>query len=911
MVIFIVLKISAMRILYTLLTCLFIFSNPLLAQPFNFDAISSGATGAFSNGWVGSPTTNFHWQANSGLTTSSTTGPSNDHTLGTSSGIYIYTEASVPAAPGDTAMLTSPYIDISSTAYPGIKFWYHRYGSSMSPCYIDIHHNGTWYLAVDSLVGQQHFAETDPWSSKTIPMITYSDSVQIRFRCIRGANWDSDMAIDDVDLITMPAYDAELHSVTPSHPYVMLPLEQLQPISFSGNVIGAGADTITGVTLTAEINGALNLTGSVPQITPMSMANIVTTSYTPVGVGAYFIDLYTGMNEVDANTLNDSDSYYFETTDTVLARENDGVTQGIGFTNGTGIFGQMFELINPDSLTSVSFKLTAPTQGDFYKMKVYHWDSVAGEPGAIIDSSDLLTIDTNINTWYTREFSCDRILAAGKYFFAVEQVGMNNISFGYTGEYYEQGTTFFNSGTGWTSFESVGFEVTLAIRPNFGPASWPTVDLGPDLSVCNGSTVNINAGVGFSNYTWSDSSTSNSITVGGNDTVWVTVYNSSGCAARDTLIVTLDSLPDVWIPQSAGICDNNPITLVAHNNPNYTYLWHDGTTDSTLQVSTSGTVNVTVTDATGCSNTGFSFVNNSTTPIADITNGDTIVYCEGVGETAQAAGSGNLYEWSNGATGSSITVSQPGWLVVTVTSPFGCAAMDSVWVIENPSPNLILSDTAVEFCDNEFSVLSVNSVPGATYAWSNGATSSSTTIQTTGVYYITITLGNCLATDSVIATALLSPEVDLGADTTICHNVPLDLAAGNWNSVQWSTGDSTSSITVDTEDTYWVVVSESNGCSDVDSINVTVDICGNVGEISNSPVSVYPNPASDFINLEVPSQYINADWKLVSANGAIVRKGIITNTTFKVVLEGLPTGNYFMEVIKDNTIQESVPIIKK
>lgn len=62
--------------------------------------------------------------------------------------------------------------------------------------------------------------------------------------------------------------------------------------------------------------------------------------------------------------------------------------------------------------------------------------------------------------------------------------------------------------------------------------------------------------------------------------------------------------------------------------------------------------------------------------------------------------------------------------------------------------------------------------------------------------------------------------VDLGQDTTICVDEVLTLDASAGNSFVWSTGETTQTIDVDTTGTYWVEVTNANGCTDFDDIEV-------------------------------------------------------------------------------------------
>lgn len=67
------------------------------------------------------------------------------------------------------------------------------------------------------------------------------------------------------------------------------------------------------------------------------------------------------------------------------------------------------------------------------------------------------------------------------------------------------------------------------------------------------------------------------------------------------------------------------------------------------------------------------------------------------------------------------------------------------------------------------------------------------------------------------------PEIDLGADSTLCNGETLFLDAGEgYDSYLWNNGDTTRSITVGSTGEYWVEISVDGGnCSNSDTINVT------------------------------------------------------------------------------------------
>ena len=107
-----------------------------------------------------------------------------------------------------------------------------------------------------------------------------------------------------------------------------------------------------------------------------------------------------------------------------------------------------------------------------------------------------------------------------------------------------------------------GCSATDSVEVNI--ASLPIVDLGADTALCDGGTVLLDAGPGFTSYFWSDSSTlqTNSLTIGG--TYSVTVTNSAGCEGVD--IVNID-------------INNSPVADFTFSGSSFTVNFTDASTD--------------------------------------------------------------------------------------------------------------------------------------------------------------------------------------------------------------------------------------------------------------------------------------------------------------------------------------------
>lgn len=178
----------------------------------NFDSFLTGTSGVLSNGWVNEG--GFPWFADANGTPSGGTGPSVDHTLGTSAGVYLFTEAS-GGSTGDQFIVKSPCIDMPASGIWGLTYWYHMHGGDMGTLEVWVSANGM-RTKVDSISGEQQTSNGDPWAeSDFIDLSAFlGQTITVEFLGIRGTGFESDFAIDDISIDVPPPNDFALTSVT-------------------------------------------------------------------------------------------------------------------------------------------------------------------------------------------------------------------------------------------------------------------------------------------------------------------------------------------------------------------------------------------------------------------------------------------------------------------------------------------------------------------------------------------------------------------------------------------------------------------------------------------------------------------------------------------------------------------------
>jgi len=421
--------------------------------------------------------------------------------------------------------------------------------------------------------------------------------------------------------------------------------------------------------------------------------------------------------------------------------------------------------------------------------------------------------------------------------------------------------------------------VTDAITVGYNPV--PVLDLGPDITLCTGQNLVLNATVPGGSYGWQDGSSSATFNVTGPGSYSVNV-SANGCSTSDQIEIAYNPTPVFDIGSDQTICAGDQVVLDA-TTAGATYLWQDGSTGPTFTATTNGAYDATVTlngcpandlvnltftplpvvelgpdqticpgdavllDATvlggayvwqdGSTNATF----NATTAgnyTVDVTAdgctrsdsftlalfnlqtvdlGPDVVFCQGGSASIGATVPGASYAWSSGESSSSITVTSAGIRWLDVTLN-GCTVRDSILVSMTPLPVVDLGPDRL-VCPGEQALIDATT-PGATYLWNTGAAAPTINVPN-GNYDVTITVNGCDATDAVLVTNHPTPVVDLGADVSLCPGTQLVLDAEQPGaSYVWQDGSMASTFTVDTDGTYDVDLTDANGCEATDAITV-------------------------------------------------------------------------------------------
>lgn len=398
----------------------------------------------------------------------------------------------------------------------------------------------------------------------------------------------------------------------------------------------------------------------------------------------------------------------------------------------------------------------------------------------------------------------------------------------------------------------------------------PVVNLGPDIDMCLGESVQLNSPntLGSGTYAWSPSTAlsnasapSPTTSATSNTNYSLTFVSSNGCAGSDLVQVLVHPLPTVSAGNDVTACEGVPVVLQATGATNY--QWSPATGLSNASVfnpsatpSATTTYTVTGTDANNCSNTDDITVTVLPSPSLDAGQNQNV--CEGDVVQLSATGMGS-FVWSPAVGLSSTSISDPTaspvtttTYHVTLTDANNCSSVDSVIVdvdpipeADFPDPTPVCNGNAVQFNDN-----STGSI--ITYTWDFGDATTGTGTDPTHVYpdigTYTVTLTTISANGcSDVATGTAEvidgpiPVFTLNNGPDFCEQETLQITNNSYGpivSYLWDFGDgntSTAMIPTFAYDTYGIY-----------TVSLTVGTADNCFNTSGEDISVNPLPQPEF-----------------------------------------------------------------
>lgn len=898
---------------------------------------------------------------------------------------YVFAQADVEDAFTNTDQITEANmkIDASTSTYLSMEFDLKTQTAYTNCTWVRVMINDSIYAK--TLAGDSVWQDNLPWQTLTLDLNDYAGSIfTISFQGALKYNEakafpGNKVYIDNLNLYVPASNDIEVSSI----------------IDYHGGISGAATSPVrvivknngvlaqTNVPIKYKVDNGTVISDSMASIAALSSDTFTFSSpMASPSIGSHNLMVYSTLTGDEDNT-NDTASQIFN-------------TYGANSFPLTEDFESGFTYFNQDYFNQVDFVVdtTLYHSGSQSAFNAYEAnnDNKLEESGAldltsttnpVLDFWHIAKLETPNYDYGLVEISTDNGLTWTALPDSLYMGNSTNYSTGHfdEGSYSEWGTADVTPDNTWWKMErfSLAPYKTTGVRVRFNLHSdsgvqhhgWniddvsikeepvPVVNLGNDTNFCGGSTLTINAGIGYGySYLWIKNgtdtlaSTTNNLTLNTAGTYVVQATNSAGTAS-DTIIV--GALPFITFNSLANTCANETnytLTGATPANGYYTGMGVDSTTgifDPSINGAGNYDITYTYTDANGCTNSAVQTIGVLDVPNISVTAGaNPVPYNTATTLSATVSNAlGSLsYLWTPDANingdSSLQTVNTENITAVTMfyvevmDDSTSCSNTDSINITYSGGPLSINPiGTPTTICEGDTISLSAQSAGGTgtiTYAWTSnpsGFTSANENPNATpnvDTWFILNAIsGNNTVADSVFITVNASPIIDLGADTNLCfnHSITLDAGAG-FASYLWNTGATTQTISLDSltfsigNNDYSVEVTNSNNCSNSDTITLIVDPCTGIltPALTEGEINIFPNPNKGQFQIDI-SGLENQTYDLgiynsigVKVFGDKVELGGQSTKSYKIDFSSYPSGIYFIKLQSEGQIKVKRLIIQ-
>lgn len=274
-----------------------------------------------------------------------------------------------------------------------------------------------------------------------------------------------------------------------------------------------------------------------------------------------------------------------------------------------------------------------------------------------------------------------------------------------------------------------------------------------------------------------------------------------------------------------------------------------------------------------------------------------------------------------------ISPAAPGLLRVA-TYGRGIYQVDLIQPTVAPTSNFVPATILCEGTPGTFNDSSTESPTG--WNWSVSPTSGVTvnttnsqnpqiTFSGSGVYTVSLIASNGFGAGTVASkTVQVNPKPALvltssGASPTVCVDEEVVLSASGASSYTWMPGASIASsinltVSFSTTTSYTVIGKSSVGCTNNETIALTVSECTGIKDvkISEHTFEIFPNPADQFVKVKMKDVYdLNTEIKLTDVSGKLIQTSKFKfnkeEQELTIDVSAYSKGIYFIEIKTSNS----------
>ncbi|MES2373456.1 MAG: hypothetical protein V4557_12800 [Bacteroidota bacterium] len=365
----------------------------------------------------------------------------------------------------------------------------------------------------------------------------------------------------------------------------------------------------------------------------------------------------------------------------------------------------------------------------------------------------------------------------------------------------------------------------------------PTVTPAGPVALCGGASTTLNStGTVAPNILWffNGSSTGHfgatyDVSAAGSYTTKELSSCGTSGASNVVNIVTNSTPPAPSLNVSGTIllCDGAGQTISASPGTGGGVLhWSTGATGNSITVTAPGNYYAWETNGscgTGPNSAVVTITTLNTPPAPSVNPPTNQLLCNGASATLTSSGS--TITWSNGTTGNTLVTAAAGNYYAIDRNACGNSGPSNTVVITTGTCPIPAPGTSFFVCPGTMKTIDAGA-GYESYLWNTGATTQTITVGP-GSYSVTVMKNGCYANSATVTVSyytVSSSFITASGPTSFCAGSSVTLSSSVGSAYAWSSGANTQSIVVNASGTYFVTVTDANGCQMVSApVAVTVN----------------------------------------------------------------------------------------